>query len=380
MELRLYLQILRRGWWIIILTILVALLTALGVSYFGTPKYRVVSRFIVTPGTVLTDRYQVLTSLNTLDNQVITATFAEVMNSDRIYTEALSFLQLQPVDLEDYTYKAVVVSNTSVLELTVTGPDPEMVASLANAIGYRTINFVRQLNQVYNFDFLDIPAPPSEPYSPNPLLNGILAIVLGLIGGVVLTVLSEQLRVPFEAFRQRLHFDEITGVYTGKYFSSILDDELAQNPNGIFTIGIVELNGLRDVMDALPVASLQRILRQVTEVLRRELRGNDVIGRWNEYSFVIMLPKTPGAAAKRIFERIFQSLNRPIELDQLGTTLEFDTHIGAAEYSSGISADELLEKANVALEQARRAVDEPVYVWELKNPFWAQLAVDEKSL
>lgn len=195
-----------------------------------------------------------------------------------------------------------------------------------------------------------------------------------------MAVLSEQLRVPFEAFRQRLHFDEITGVYTSKYFSSILDDELAQNPNGIFTIGIVELNGLRDVMDALPIATLQRILRQVTEVLRRELRGNDIIGRWNEYSFVIMLPKTPGAAAKRIFERIFQSLNRPIELDQLGTTLEFDTHVGAAEYSSGISAEELLEKANVALEQARRAVDEPVYVWELKNPFWAQLAVDEKSL
>jgi diguanylate cyclase (GGDEF)-like protein len=362
------------------LTILVALLTALIASYFVTPKYRAVARFIVTPGTVLTDRYQVLTSLNTLDNQVITATFAEVMNSDRIYAEALSFLQLQPIDLEDYKYKAVVVSNTSVLELTVTGPDPEMVANLANAIGYRTINFIGQLNQVYNFDFLDIPAPPVEPYSPNPLLNGSLAIVLGLIGGIVLTIVSEQLRASFEAFKQRLHFDEVTGVYTSKYFSSILDNELAQNPDGVFTVGIVELNGLRDLVDALPFAALQRILRRATEIFRRELRGNDIIGRWNEFSFIIMLPQTPGSAAKRIFERIFRSLNQPVELDQLGTTLEFDSHIGAAEYSNGISARELFEKANTALEQARRATDEPVYVWEMKNPFWAQLPIDEKSL
>ena len=118
-----------------------------------------------------------------------------------------------------------------------------MAAKLANAIGNKSIYFIRQLNQVFNFDFLDIPAPPTEPYFPNPLLNGVLAVVLGLIGGIVLVVLNEQFRVQFETIRKRLHFDASTGVYTNKHFTYVVSDELAQHPEGVFTIGIVELNG-----------------------------------------------------------------------------------------------------------------------------------------
>ena len=378
MEIRLYFQMLRRGWWIILLTTLVALATALGISYLAVPRYKAIARFIVTPSTNLIDRVQVLNSLNTLDNQVITTTYAEVMASERIYADSLTALQLQPLDLKKYKYEAVVVSNTSVLELTVTGTDPQMAARLANAIGNKTISFISSVNQVYNFDFLDIAVPPPEPYWPNPLLNGSLAIVFGIIIGVVLAILNEQLRTPFEILRRRLQFDEITGVYNKTHFNRTVDDELALNPENVLSIGIVELNGLRDNIEALPLTTLQRILQKATEILRRELRGNDMIGRWNDISFIIMLPNTSGSAARRIFERIFRSLEQPIKLDQLGTTLEFDPHIGAAEYSSGISTEELFEKVNSALEQARRAIDEPVYVWEIKNPFWTQPVVSEK--
>lgn len=377
MEFRLYFQILRRGWWIILLTTLSALLAALIVSYLATPQYKAVARFIITPGSELADRYQVLNSLNTLDNVVITATYAEIMNSDRIYLEALSFLQLQDSDLKDYKYEALVIPSTSVLELTVTGPDPEMVAKLANAVGTRAINFVRQLNQVYSFDFLDIPVTPAAPYSPNPILNSALATALGLLSGALLAILNEQLRIPFESFRQRFHFDAITGVYTSKYFSRIIYEELSKNPDTVFTIGIVELNGVRDMVDALPLAGIQNILQRVTGMLRRELRGNDVIGRWNEFSFIVMLPNTRAMAAKSIFDRIFNALVQPFEFEQLVTTVDFDPIIGGAEYSNSITPQELFEKATSALDQARRSNEESVYIWEMKNPFWTQLTAGE---
>ena len=372
MEIRLYFQMLRRGWWIILLTTLVTLAAALGASYLAIPKYEAVARFIITPSSNLADSYQIINSLNTLDKQVIIPTYAEVMNSNRIYNDALSFLQLQPIDFEEYTYKAVVVANTSVLELSVKGPNPKMAAGLANAIGYQSINFIRQGNQIYNFDFLDLASPPSKPYSPNTLINASLALIFGLIIGAAIAILNEQLRIPLETLRQRLHIDELAGVYNSKYFTQLLDDELAQNPENVLTLGIVELNGLRDLIDTLPINSLQRILLKVTEVLRKELRGNDVVGRWNNNSFIIMLPHTRGMAAKGIFERIFLSLARPIELDQLGMNINLDAHIGGAEYSNDISTKELIEKANSALEQARRASDEPIYVWEIRNPFWTQ--------
>ena len=59
MEIRLYFQMLRRSWWIILLTMLFALVGALGVSYLATPQYEVVARFIVSPSTDLINRSDV---------------------------------------------------------------------------------------------------------------------------------------------------------------------------------------------------------------------------------------------------------------------------------------------------------------------------------
>lgn len=377
MELNLYLQMLRRGWWLVVLTTLVALTTSLGISALLTPQYEVVARFIISPGAIEADNPgTVLQGLNTLTNQTIMVTYAEVMNSSRIYNDALVFLQLQPEDFEEYSYESTVFPSSSVLELTVTGPDPQLAANLANAIGYQAIDFTRRLNQVIKLDFLDLAVPSAVPSSPQPLLNAALATILGLSGGLVLVFVRDQLRASIETYRQRIHLDNETGVFTKKYFSRLLEDELAQHPEELLSIGIVELSGLRDIVDTFPIAALQKILQRVTELLRRELRGNDVIGRWNEMSFIIMLPSTPGAASNRIFERIYQVLSEPVNLAQFNMVINLDAHIGGAEYGSYITAQELVEKTTSALDQARRDNDVPVYVWEMKSPFWSQKNLD----
>lgn len=377
MEIRLYLMMLRRGWWTIVLTTLVALAAALGASYLATPQYTATAKFIVGPSTDLVNRSEVISSIDTLNSQSVMATYAAVMNSNRIYNDMLAFLQFQSAQLKDYSYEAAVVTNSSVLELNVIGPDPQMAAQVANAIGYQTINFTRSLNQVFTVEFLDSATPPVEPSSPKPLLNAVLGIVLGLVVGALLAIVVEQLRIPLEVFRQRLQLDNITGVYNSRYFARLVEDEIAQRPNDVFSIAIVELNGLRDLVETFPIPTLQKIFQNVTDTLRRELRGNDVIGRWDDNSFIVMLPNTPGAAANRIFVRIFQALAQPIVLREFDLTVNLDARIGGAEYSNNISSQELFEKTNGALEEARRATGDPVYIWAIKNPFWSQSLVDE---
>lgn len=371
MEIQLYFQMLRRGWWIILLTTLFALASALGISYIMVPNYQAVARFIITPGSVLITGNEVVNSLQALDRQSLTTTYVEVMNSNRVFNDALTSLNLQASQVEEYTYEVEVLSTSSVLELRVTGPDAQIATRLANELGNQVILFTRSLNQVYNVDFLDRAVVPSEPISPKPLLNAGLAIALGLIGGAALAILSEQLRVPIEALLQRSQVDNVTGVYNSTHFRRLVEEEITENSDDVFILGIVELSGLRDYLDTLPAAVLDRILQRATQVLRRELRGNDVIGRWNGVSFLVMLPNTSGDAATRIFKRVYRSLSQPVELGHYGTAITLDTHIGGAEYGNDISMDELFEKAVSTLEQARRDSDRPVYVWEMKNPFWA---------
>ena len=121
MELRLYFQLLRRGWWIIVVAILVSLAAALGFSYLAIPQYEAIARFIITPSNVLITGDQVVQGLNTLDRQSVITTYAEVMNSNRIFNDALVELHFQSEDLEDYSYESIVLANSSVLELSVSG-------------------------------------------------------------------------------------------------------------------------------------------------------------------------------------------------------------------------------------------------------------------
>lgn len=376
MEIRLYFQMLKRGWWIVLLTVLTALVASLAASYLAIPQYEAVARFILSPDIASTggpDPEVVLRSISTLGNTTVMNTYAEVMKSDRAYNDALAFIQLQPEDFADYTYKAAVLPDSSVLELTVTGPNPQMAAKMANSIGYQTISFTRGLNQVFNLDFLDVAIPSLSPVSPQPQRDAFLAVVFGAFAGMGLAILSDQVRFSLEALGRRLQVDPITGVYNSKYFPRLLEEELARNPQDALMVGIIELCGLRDLFDSVPSVSMHRVLQKVTEALRKELRGHDVIGRWDEISFVVMLPNTSGVAATRIFERILESLSLPVDLGGLfDVKVSLDSLIGGAEYGSGVSVEELFEKANSALEQARKDSANSICVWEMKNPFWAE--------
>ncbi len=371
MEIRLYLQMLRRGWWIILITALVALVVALALSYVVPPRYEAVSRFIISPRNVRPNSPDLgLWGLDILGNQTITSTYMEVIKSNRIYQDAARAVDLAPEDADKYSYKVQVLENSTVIELRVSGPNSEMTARLANSMGNQAIQFTARLNEFYKMDFLDEATPPEVPESPKPLRDSILAFGIGLVLGGVLAIVRDYLLISLESYRIRFQLDNVTGVYNRRRITKILEDELTDNPDGILSVGIIELSGLSDLEDTLPAVEYQNVLRRATGILQKELRGHDIIGRWDENSFLIILPNTSGSAANRIFKRIYSSLAAPVDLRHLDLSIDLHPLIGGAEYSSNIESEELLEKAAEALGNARKDKTNSIYIWELKNPFW----------
>ena len=372
MEIRLYFQMMQRGWWVIVLSALIALASSLGISYLAIPQYQAVSRFIVSPGAALSSGRDVLSSLDTLDRRSVVATYAEIMNSRRILTETVTSLGMTESDAEEYSIQAVELPDAFVLELSVSGPNPKIASDLANTIGFETIRFANDLHQVYDINILDLAVPPEKPVSPQPLRDAGVATFLGLVAGIVLAVLSEQMRIPLEMYRKRLRVDGVTGVYNKRYFLELLEDEVRQNSQGTLSIGIIELTGFRDLLETLPIGTSQAMLKEITGAFQKELRGNDIIGRWNEYSFVTMLPTTAGSAANRIFDRVFQHLTNGNGHKLFDADVRLDPHIGGAEYNPAITAQELVNMAQTALEKARADATRPIYVSDIKSPFWIQ--------
>jgi diguanylate cyclase (GGDEF)-like protein len=372
MEIKLYLRMLQKGWWIILLAALVAVASSLVVSFFTVPQYSATARFIIIPSPSLKTSVEVINSLNTLDRASVVATYVEVMNSEKILTDSLAFLNVKSDAIKGYTVQAVALPSSSVLELTVTGSDPKLVSDLSNAIGQQTIIFSNSINFILSINFLDTATPATVPLSPKPLRDAGLALVVGIAIGSLFAILSEQIRIPFEVYRQRLNVDSMTGVYNSRYFRRIIDEMVAEDPDKNFSMGLVEINGLRDLLESLPPSGLQQLLQKVTDTLRNELRGNDIIARWDDVSFSILLPETPGNAASRTFDRIYQALSSPIDLPQFDLTINLDPHIGGVVYSNRITIQELFTKANNSLDEARRSSVKPVCLWEMNTPFWTE--------
>ena len=209
-QLQPYLEILKRNWWIAILTMLSAFSLALAASYFTTPVYKTRAQFIVSPGPALLasmdqDLSDALRGVESLDRRSIIATYEEIMNSQQIFNQVGANLQLESAELSAYETTAVVLPDASALQLTVEGPDPVVAAQIANTIGQESIQYIQTLyNQLYTITMLDTAVVPSTPISPQPARDALISLVLGFAVGIVLAILVEYARAPLVYIEQRV--------------------------------------------------------------------------------------------------------------------------------------------------------------------------------
>ena len=354
MEVKLYLRMLQRSWWIIVITTLATLIAALVMAYLTPPTYQATARFIVSPSpTLITGGSNLLNSLSTLDKRSIITTYAEILNSQRIYNDTISLLQLNNVDLSEYHYRAVALPDANIIEFSVTGPDRETVYTLTNSIGQRAVEYVHGLYQVYELSVLDAAVPPTVPISPQPLRSAGVALVVGLALGVVLALVREMMRTPFENFIHQRNIDDLSGALNRRAFEQKLSEVAFASPDDL-SFCVVHLNGLTDYINALPQSTLQRVLQGVTRVLRNQLRGNDLVGRWSDVDFIVLLSDTPGNAAMNTMERVRMALSYPVPVDVSGEELLLDPQIGIAEYRVGDTPQTMIKNIQWALDVAKK--------------------------
>jgi diguanylate cyclase (GGDEF)-like protein len=333
MEIRLYLQMLKKGWWIVLITILVAVNATLIYSFLVTPVYQANAKFLVSPNmSVIATGDQTLNSLDTLDKQSVVGTYAEFLNSDKVYLETLQDLKLNEQDMADYKRTTVILTDTRILDLTVQGPDPKLCAILANGIGEKGIQYIRKFYQVYDINTMDPAAIPTQPISPKPVRDSLLALVFGIVLGSALAILSEQIRVPIESLKTRNVIDNESLVYNRHHLDRLVEVEMMRSKSrgDVFSLGLVRLDGLVEIIDHLPTLLAQRILQNVTRILKKELKGTDIIGRWDKTTFAIILPSTPYIAANNLMGRICQKLAEPMDAGEGNGTIQLNPYVGVA--------------------------------------------------
>ncbi|MBE0683512.1 MAG: diguanylate cyclase [Anaerolineales bacterium] len=369
MEIRFYLRTIQRSWWMIVVSILVAVNLSLVYSYFiTTPLYESTARFIISPNLEYVEGRDLVNSLEALDKRSIITTYAEVITSPQIFNSTITLLNGNPSDFIDYTTSFAVLPDTNIISFTVRGPDPQVTAMLANSIGQHGIDFIQQLYIAYDIDFLDKAMVPLEPYYPRPVQDATLAFLIGTVVGVGLAIFRDMLSSTLERLSERKMFDYESQAFSRSYFERRVRDEMTTSPGNVLTLGFIYLNGVEEFYDSLPQTYVNMIMQKVTETLKYQLRGNDIVGRWSKLQFSILLPSTDGEAARQRMTRIQAVLNEEFSLepgDKLHLVL--DPRIGLADRQGGEPFQVIVNQAQAALEISMQS-DEKINLYKVR-PF-----------
>jgi capsular polysaccharide biosynthesis protein len=238
MEFKTYLEIVKRRWKIAAVA-LVATVAFTGMIASGQePVYESAGTYVVRPRPVADG--DTVRAIDTLVRGVeINSTFARIASSDLIKAGARE--RVDPgVDTSGLKTSGKVVTGTNIIELSVSGGDPDAVYALSVAIGDETIAYIGQLDETFELAPLDEPRLPKKPVGPNTPLTIATGVFLGLL-------LATGLAVGVEVLTARPDADGDAAVGEGieildeDEFESMFHEQLslARRQGTSFTVGLL---------------------------------------------------------------------------------------------------------------------------------------------
>jgi diguanylate cyclase (GGDEF)-like protein len=125
---------------------------------------------------------------------------------------------------------------------------------------------------------------------------------------------------------------------------------------------VIDLDRMKAVNDALGHRAGDYVLRAVADVLRRELRTNDISARMGGDEFAVLLPETTPDAAAAVADRLVREIRAcRIAPDDGGPAAWTTVSIGVAALDPALPADRALSGADAAMYAAKRAGGDRVH-------------------
>jgi len=171
----------------------------------------------------------------------------------------------------------------------------------------------------------------------------------------LLNQLSKQISVAIENVKlyqqtkENSILDDVSSLFNFRYFHQALDRELklvARHRSRLSLI-FIDLDNFKQINDTHGHLRGSRVLRAVGFLLRAAVRETDIAARYGGDEFVVILPDTDLALAKRLSERIRKIICHHVFLRDEGLNERLGASIGVATYpSEAHTKEELIQLAD----------------------------------
>jgi capsular polysaccharide biosynthesis protein len=181
-------------WWVVLAIPMVAVFAGMYLTSKQPRIYRAAATVAVMPSPDISDPSDVMRGLETLERRTIIATFASMAETREALGWAAANLQLERSEVSGYRIQASVLPSTNIIRIDVRGSDGARVSVLANELVGVVAGQAKRMYRIFEMQPLEAARPARAPFHPDPARNAVVAGILGLFAGLLVTLLLEAAR------------------------------------------------------------------------------------------------------------------------------------------------------------------------------------------
>ncbi|MBI5149797.1 MAG: diguanylate cyclase [Candidatus Omnitrophica bacterium] len=157
--------------------------------------------------------------------------------------------------------------------------------------------------------------------------------------------------------------DPLTDLYNYRHFMRALEYEIGRfhHFHHPLSLLVMDVDDFKEYNDAWGAAAGDFLLREISAVLHKTLRGVDIICRYASDEFVVILPGTDIAQAKAMAEDVRSEVSR------LDLKKKITISLGLVSCGKGMSRHDFILKADATLSQAKKRGKNQIYCQDKKE-------------
>ena len=170
-------------WWLVAGITLVGAIGAYWLSVLNPSVFQSASKFVIATDDSIEDPGDVAAALGVLRNRQVTVTFAEILQSQTLLDRAVR--EVGATTSSGFESTGVVLPESNVVSLTVSGPEAEVVREVNEVIGSAAGEDLTSLYPIYQALLLESAKTASAPASPVPIRDALFGAAVGAFLGLI---------------------------------------------------------------------------------------------------------------------------------------------------------------------------------------------------
>jgi len=197
----------------------------------------------------------------------------------------------------------------------------------------------------------------ADPLDRRPFTRRDVAFLEALAAPAATALDLERAITTADAYAEAAAIDPTSGLFNRRYFQIRFEEELqrSRRHDVPVTLLIADVDDFKMINDLHGHLAGDSVIRDIAEILRASIRVFDVCARFGGEEFAIIMPASGADAAVKSAERIRDQIAAYRSADPALSNLSITVSIGVATSTPASSALDLIQQADEALYDAKRA-------------------------